>query len=121
MHLLQGSIESDDSPASGGDEEEGDQGQVDNRAIKFDAGRSRSGRPTTRHVLRQSTMVIKPGKAINGLDTEKLLNCKTCLASFNFSTSCKAGILLLVIDRDPYCNTHRVKEEIHIRLQHQQG
>ena len=35
---------------------------------------------------------------------------------FNFSTSCKAGVLLLVIDRDPHCNTHRVKEEIHIRL-----
>ena len=26
----------------------------------------------------QSTMVIKPGKAINGLDTEKVLNCRTC-------------------------------------------
>ena len=26
------------------------------------------------------------------------------------------GILGLVIDRDPHCNTHRVKEEIHIRL-----
>ena len=38
------------------------------------------------------------------------------LASFNFSTSCKAGILLLVIDRDPQCNTYRVKEKIHIRL-----
>ena len=25
--------------------------------------------------------------------------------------------MLLVIDRDPHCNTHRVKEEIHIRLQ----
>ena len=33
-----------------------------------------------------------------------------------FSTSSKAGILVLVIDRDPHCNTHRVKEEIHIRL-----
>ena len=30
--LLQGSIELDDSPASGGDEEEGEQAQVDNRA-----------------------------------------------------------------------------------------
>ena len=30
--LLQGSIESDDSPASGGDEEKGEQAQVDNRA-----------------------------------------------------------------------------------------
>ena len=30
--LLQGSIELDDSPASGGDEEEGAQAQVDNRA-----------------------------------------------------------------------------------------
>ena len=30
--LLQGSIELDDSPVSGGDEEEGEQAQVDNRA-----------------------------------------------------------------------------------------
>ena len=30
------------------------------------------------------------------------------LASFNFSTSCKAGILSLVIDRDPHCNTNSV-------------
>ena len=51
--LLQGSIESDDSPASGGDEEEGEQAQVDNfsEPIRFEVGRSRSGRPTTRHVL----------------------------------------------------------------------
>ena len=78
--LLQGSVESDDSPASGGDEEEGEQAQADNfsEPIRFEAGRSRSGRPTTRYVLRQSAMVIKPGKAINGLDTKKLLNCRTC-------------------------------------------
>ena len=78
--LLQGSVESDDSPASGGDEEEGEQAQANNfsESIRFEAGRSRSGRPTTRYVLRQSTMVIKPGKAINGLDTKKLLNCRTC-------------------------------------------
>ena len=51
--LLQGSIELDDSPASGGDEEEGEQAQADNflEPIRFEAGRSRSGRPTTRHVL----------------------------------------------------------------------
>ena len=51
--LLQGSIESDDSPASGGDEEEGEQAQADNfsEPIRFEAGRSRSGRPTTRYVL----------------------------------------------------------------------
>ena len=121
--LLQGSVESDDSPASGGDEEEWEQGQADNfsEPIRFEAGRSRSGRPTTtRYVLRQSTMVIKPGKAINGLDTKKLLNSRT-FGFIYFFTSCKAGILLLVIDRDPLCNIHRVKEEIHIRLQHQQG
>ena len=53
--LLQGSVESDDSPASGGDEEEGEQVQADN-----------------------FTEVIKPGKAIYGFDTEKLLNCRTC-------------------------------------------
>ena len=77
--LLQGSVESDDSPASGGDEEEGEQAQADNfsEPIRFEAGRSRSGRPTARYVLRQSAMVIKPGKAINGLDTKKLLNCRT--------------------------------------------
>ena len=28
--------------------------------------------------LSQCTIVIKPGKAINGLDTEKLLNSRTC-------------------------------------------
>ena len=74
--MLQGSVESDDSPASGGDEEEGEQAQADNfsEPIRFEARRSRSGRPTTRYVHCQSTMVIKPGKAINGLDTEKLLN-----------------------------------------------
>ncbi|CAH3041218.1 unnamed protein product, partial [Porites lobata] len=51
--LLQGTIESDDSPASGGDEEEGEQAQADNfsEPIRFEAGRSRSGRPTTRYVL----------------------------------------------------------------------
>ena len=51
--LLQGSVESDDSPASGGDEEEGEQAQADNfsEPIRFEAGRSRSGRPTTRYVL----------------------------------------------------------------------
>ena len=51
--LLQGSIESDYSRASGGDEEEGEQAQADNfsEPIRFEAGRSRSGRPTTRYVL----------------------------------------------------------------------
>ena len=51
--LLQGSIETDDSPASGGDEEEGEQPQVDNfsEPIRFEVGRSRSGRPTTSYVL----------------------------------------------------------------------
>ena len=51
--LLQGSIESDDSPASSGDEEEGEQARADNfsEPIRFEAGRSRSGRPTTRYVL----------------------------------------------------------------------
>ena len=40
--LLQGSIESDDSPASGGDEEEGEQAQADNvsEPIRFEAERS---------------------------------------------------------------------------------
>ena len=53
MALLQGSVESYDSPASGGDEEEGEQAQVDNfsEPIRFEVGRSRSGRPTTRYVL----------------------------------------------------------------------
>ena len=80
VSLLQGSVESDDSPASGGDEEEGEQAQADNfsEPSRFEAGRSRSGRPTTRYVLRQSAMVIKPGKAINGLDAKKLLNYRTC-------------------------------------------
>ena len=51
--MLQGSVESDDSPASGGDEEEGEQAQADNvsEPIRFEAGRSKSGRPTTRYVL----------------------------------------------------------------------
>ena len=51
--LLQGSVESDDSPASGGDDEEGEQAQVDNvsEPIRFEAGRGRSGRPATRYVL----------------------------------------------------------------------
>ena len=50
--LLRGSIESDDSLASGGDEEEGEQAQADNvsEPITFEAGRSRSGRPATRYV-----------------------------------------------------------------------
>ena len=50
--LLQGSVESDDSPASGGDEEEGEQAQADNvsEPIRFEAGRSRSGTPTTRYL-----------------------------------------------------------------------
>ena len=39
--LLQGSVESDDSSESSGDEEEGEQGQVDNfsEPIRFEAGR----------------------------------------------------------------------------------
>ena len=51
--LLQGSIESDDSPASGGDEEEGEQAQANkvSEPIRFEAGRSRSGRPATGYVL----------------------------------------------------------------------
>ena len=51
--LLQGSVESDDSRASGGDEEEGEQAQEDNvpEPIRFEAGRSWSGRPATRYVL----------------------------------------------------------------------
>ena len=51
--LLQGSVESDDSPASGGDEEEGEQAQEDNvpEPIRFEAGKSWSGRPATRYVL----------------------------------------------------------------------
>ena len=51
--LLQGSVKSDDSPASGGDEEEGEQAQAGNfsEPIRFEAGRSRSGRPATRYVL----------------------------------------------------------------------
>ena len=70
-----------DSPASGGQEEEGEQAPADNfsEPITFEAGRSRSGRPTTRYVHCQSTMVIKAGKAINFFDTEKLLNCRTCI------------------------------------------
>ena len=46
-------FESDDSPASGGEEEQGEQAQADNfsEPIRFEAGRSRSGRPTTRYVL----------------------------------------------------------------------
>ena len=56
VSLLQGSVESDDSPAaSGGDEEEGEQAQADN-----------------------FSEVIKPGKAIYVFDTEKLLNCRNC-------------------------------------------
>ena len=40
-------------PASVGDEEEGEEAQADNfsEPIRFEAGRSRSGRPTTRYVL----------------------------------------------------------------------
>ena len=53
VELRQGSVESDYSPASGGDEEEGEQAQAENvsQPIRFEAGRSRSGRPTTRYVL----------------------------------------------------------------------
>ena len=51
--LLQGSVESDDSPASGGDEEEGEKAQADNvsEPIRFEGGRSRPGKHTTRYVL----------------------------------------------------------------------
>ena len=40
-------------PASVADEEEGEEAQADNfsEPIRFEAGRSRSGRPTTRYVL----------------------------------------------------------------------
>ena len=72
--MLQGSVESDDSPASGGDEGEAEQAQS---LLDLKLEGARSGRPTTRYVLWQSTMVIKPGKAVNGLDTEMLLNCRT--------------------------------------------
>ena len=51
--LLQGSVESGNSPASGSDDEEIEQAQADNvsEPIRFEAGRSRSGRPTTRRVI----------------------------------------------------------------------
>ena len=51
--LLQGSVESEDSPAPGGDEDEREQAQADNvsEPIRFETGRSRSGRPTTRNVF----------------------------------------------------------------------
>ena len=51
--LFQGSVESEDSPASGGGEEEGEQAQADNvyEPIRFEAGRSKSGRLTTTYVL----------------------------------------------------------------------
>ena len=53
MIELDWSIELDDLPASGGDEEEGEQAQADNvsEPFRFEAGRSRSGRPTTRYDL----------------------------------------------------------------------
>ena len=51
--LLQWSIDSDDSPASGGEEEEGEEARADDfsEPIRFEAGRSRSGRPANRYVL----------------------------------------------------------------------
>ena len=49
----QGSVKSDDSPASGGDDEEGEKAQADNvsEPIRFEAGRSRPGKHTTRYIL----------------------------------------------------------------------
>ena len=46
--LLQGSVKSDDSPVSGGDEEEGEKAQAHNvsEPIRFEAGRSRPGKHT---------------------------------------------------------------------------
>ena len=59
--LLQGSIETDDSPASGSDEEEGEEAQTDNftEPIRFEAGRI---------VLRQSaTWLLSQGKPLMDL------------------------------------------------------
>ena len=51
--LLQGSVKSDDSPTSGGDEVEVEQAQGDNfsEPLRFEAGKSRSVRPRTTCVL----------------------------------------------------------------------
>ena len=61
-------------------------------------------------------MLIKPGKAINGLDTEKLLNCRTCgLHHLIFILHVKKvfcyWLLIMILTV-----THRLKEEIHIKL-----
>ena len=48
--------------------------------IRFEAGRSTGleDLPPNMSSDIQSTMVIKPGKAVNGLDTKRLLKCRTC-------------------------------------------
>ena len=67
--LLQGSVESDDSPASGGDEEEGEKAQADkfSEPISFEAGRSRSGRPTTRCQSGNLQWLLSQEKPLMGL------------------------------------------------------
>ena len=68
--FLQGSVRSDDSPASGGDDEEGEQAQADNfsEPLRFEAGRSRSGRPTTRYVL---GLLLSQEKPLMGLTQKR--------------------------------------------------
>ena len=53
MHCSRGQLNQMNSSASGGDEEDGEEAQADNfsEPIRFEAGRSRSGRPITRYVL----------------------------------------------------------------------
>ena len=59
--LLQGSVESDDSLASGGDEEEGEKAQAHNvsEPIRFEAGRSRPGKHTTRYIMIEPSTCTK--------------------------------------------------------------
>ena len=75
--LLQGSLESDDSSESGGDEEKGEQAQVDNFS-ELDSKLERVGLEVLQPDMSSDNLVIKAGKANSGLDAEKLLICRTC-------------------------------------------
>lgn len=72
---------------------------------------------TDNQICPLTIQLLSQEKPIVGLMLLKAVNLQNLwLASLNFSISCKAGGLLLVIDRDFHCNTRRVKRKIYIRL-----
>ena len=76
--LLQGSVESDDSSESSGDEARGARSGGQLFQSPLDLKLEGVGLEDLQPDMSFGNLVIKSGKANGGLDTEKLLSCRTC-------------------------------------------